>query len=204
MKTPGPLRVKIDNWQAGCRNATLLWRDLVTQGYHGSRHPIAKWVSICREAPSHSARRDARDAFSSSVSNLGAIPLPSAKHLAWLLVKADPQLSEQEQDFLDYLRQSPVVTQCWNLAQQFLIMLRQRLPRKLRPGLKACYASGIPKFIGFADGLTQDRAAIHAALSQEWSNGQLEGQPNRLKCIQRQMYGRAKFDLLRIRVLSGV
>ena len=34
-----------------------------------------------------------------------------------------------------------------------------------------------------------------------WSNGQSEGQINRLKLIKRQMYGRAKFDLLRLRVL---
>jgi hypothetical protein len=32
------------------------------------------------------------------------------------------------------------------------------------------------------------------------SNGQLEGQVNRLKLIKRQMYGRAKFGLLRARV----
>jgi len=45
------------------------------------------------------------------------------------------------------------------------------------------------------------REAVKNALSYEWSNGQLEGQVNRLKLIKRQMYGRAKFDLLRARVL---
>ena len=30
----------------------------------------------------------------------------------------------------------------------------------------------------------------------EWSNGQTEGQVNRLKLLKRQMYGRANFDLL--------
>jgi transposase len=34
-----------------------------------------------------------------------------------------------------------------------------------------------------------------------WSNGHVEGQVHRLKLIKRQMYGRAKFDLLRQRVL---
>jgi len=33
------------------------------------------------------------------------------------------------------------------------------------------------------------------------SNGQVEGQVSRVKLIKRQMYGRAKFDLLRQRVL---
>lgn len=39
------------------------------------------------------------------------------------------------------------------------------------------------------------------AVRQTWSNGQVEGQVNRLKLIKRQMYGRANFDLLRARVL---
>jgi transposase len=36
----------------------------------------------------------------------------------------------------------------------------------------------------------------------EWSQGQVEGQVNRLKLVKRQMYGRANFDLLRLRVLN--
>jgi transposase len=56
---------------------------------------------------------------------------------------------------------------------------------------------------GFAEGLKQDEAAVKAALSLEWSNGQVEGQINRLKLVKRQMYGRAGFDLLRRRSLRA-
>jgi hypothetical protein len=45
--------------------------------------------------------------------------------------------------------------------------------------------------------------AMLEAARQPWSNGQVEGQVNRLKLIKRQMYGRANFDLLRQRVLHG-
>jgi transposase len=45
---------------------------------------------------------------------------------------------------------------------------------------------------------------VRNAIAYEWSNGQLEGQINRLKLIKRQMYGRAKFDLLRARVLRSI
>lgn len=34
------------------------------------------------------------------------------------------------------------------------------------------------------------------ALREPWSNGQTEGQINRLKALKRQMYGRANIDLL--------
>jgi transposase len=44
---------------------------------------------------------------------------------------------------------------------------------------------------------------VRAALSLEYSNGQTEGQVHRLKLIKRQGYGRASFDLLRLRVLHG-
>ncbi len=54
----------------------------------------------------------------------------------------------------------------------------------------------------FAKGIKQDLAAVTNALSLPWSNGQTEGQVNRLKLIKRQMYGRANFDLLRKRVLA--
>jgi transposase len=55
----------------------------------------------------------------------------------------------------------------------------------------------------FAKGLQDDQAAVQEALRSPWSNGQVEGQVNRLKTLKRQMYGRAKFDLLRKRFLRA-
>jgi transposase len=54
----------------------------------------------------------------------------------------------------------------------------------------------------FAKHLCRDEAAFLAALKQPWSNGPVEGQTHRLKLIKRSMYGRAKFDLLRLRVVA--
>jgi transposase len=42
-----------------------------------------------------------------------------------------------------------------------------------------------------------------AALSEPWSNGQTEGQITKLKLVKRQMYGRAKLDLLRVRLVPS-
>lgn len=98
---------------------------------------------------------------------------------------------------------------------------RKRLPKLLellrsqqlgrserRPGsaaksdrlLEAAAASELGSFI---TGLRQDEEAVRAALAEPWSNGHVEGQVNRLKLIKRSMYGRAKFDLLRQRVLHA-
>ena len=62
-------------------------------------------------------------------------------------------------------------------------------------------ASGVRAMETFSAGLKSDAAAISAALTMPWSNGQTEGQVNRLKLIKRQMFGHASFDLLRRRVL---
>ena len=62
-------------------------------------------------------------------------------------------------------------------------------------------SGGAPELRAFAEGLRRDKRAVAGALSQDYSNGQTEGQVTRLKLIKRQMYGRASFDLLRRRVL---
>jgi transposase len=69
--------------------------------------------------------------------------------------------------------------------------------------LRRATSSEIPiEMRRFASGIQTDLAAVQGALRLPWSNGQTEGQVNRLKLIKRLMYGRAKFDLLRQRVLA--
>ena len=49
--------------------------------------------------------------------------------------------------------------------------------------------------------LRRDVEAVRNATSERWSNGQTEGQINRLKTLKRLMYGRAGVELLRARTL---
>jgi transposase len=53
----------------------------------------------------------------------------------------------------------------------------------------------------FARGLRRDIDAVCNAIDLPWSNGQAEGQINRLKTIKRAMYGRAGPELLRARMM---
>ncbi|MHB8648296.1 MAG: transposase [Thermomicrobiales bacterium] len=61
--------------------------------------------------------------------------------------------------------------------------------------------SGIAAMRAFATKVRQDRAAVLAALTLPHSQGQTEGQVNKLKLVKRAMYERAKFDVLRQRIL---
>lgn len=56
----------------------------------------------------------------------------------------------------------------------------------------------------FATGITKGKVAVGAAVTEPWSNGQTEGHVNRLKVLKRQMYGRAKIDLLEARLIGAV
>ena len=67
--------------------------------------------------------------------------------------------------------------------------------------LTAVDESGTPELRSFARGLRHDREAVQAGITLCWSNGMTEGFVNKVKTYKRAMYGRAKLDLLRLRVL---
>jgi transposase len=52
-------------------------------------------------------------------------------------------------------------------------------------------------------GLRQDLEAVRAGLTEEWSNGPVEGFVHKLKLLKRQGCGRAGFELLRARMLAA-
>jgi transposase len=82
--------------------------------------------------------------------------------------------------------------------------VRERWPTELNEWLRSAARSKLQEFVSFTRGLSEAYGAVKNALRYKWSNGQLEGQVNRLKLIKRMMYGRAKFDLLRARVLHPI
>jgi transposase len=99
------------------------------------------------------------------------------------------------------LEKSPVLQQARELSLEFKRLMEQKKGEGLESWCQQ--ASQFPAFAGFVRVIRQDFQAVQQAFSSPWSNGQTEGQVNRLKTIKRQMYGRAGFDLLRLRVLAG-
>jgi transposase len=91
----------------------------------------------------------------------------------------------------------------YELTQDFVRLFKEHKASALKDWLRRANRSAISELKSIAKSIQQDYAAIEAACSQAWSQGQVEGQINRLKCVKRQMYGRARFDLLRLRVLSA-
>jgi transposase len=74
-------------------------------------------------------------------------------------------------------------------------VLHDHDPHALAPWLEAAEQSGVPEIRAFVTKLRQDLPAVQAAVTMSWSQGQVEGQVNRVKLLKRSMYGRAKFEL---------
>jgi transposase len=131
------------------------------------------------------------------------LPLPSAREAAWLLLRPD-ELTDEEKQTAELLRRlSPEVGRAQELALSFIGLVKERRVDDLRGWLIEAGRSGVAEFRSFANGITSDLQAVRAALSYDWSQGQVEGQVHRLKLVKRQMYGRGKLDLLRARVLRA-
>jgi len=87
-----------------------------------------------------------------------------------------------------------------DVLDRFHAMMRSKDEARLDPWMTMAAASS--KLAAFAAGIEADKDAVAAAISSPWSSGQVEGSVNRLKSIKRQMYGRAKIDLLKARVMA--
>jgi transposase len=129
--------------------------------------------------------------------------LPSARSSSWMLLQPE-KLKDEEQKIVELLcHLSPEIKQAQELSLDFLSIVRERRVEELREWLINAARSELPEFRRFAKGVTVDLCAVKSALLYQWSQGQVEGQVHRLKMIKRQMYGRAKLDLLRARVLQA-
>lgn len=186
-------------WEEGCHNATQLWREVREQGFTGSRSAFKDRLSRWRTEPASTGRP--RTSRSPPLSAATVQPR-SPRQASWLLVRSSSELDTEDQAYLAQLRAtSSDIETVYPLAQEFQRLVRERDHPALERWLIAAEASELPELTGFAAGIRRDRAAVDQMLLTDWSNGQLEGQVNRLKLVKRQMFGRAKFDLLRQRVL---
>ena len=121
-----------------------------------------------------------------------------------MLVRRPDELEVADREIVERLCQhSADIATAYHLAQDFMVMVRERQAAALERWLDRAATSAIPEIGSFMAGLQRDKAAVLAALELPWSNGQVEGEINRLKLIKRSMYGRANFDLLRQRVLAA-
>jgi len=197
--------------RAGVQNARQLWEAICAQGYAGSASRVRQYVGTLRVGRMGRGSRESTPPPDPGTTDRAATVVPpaprprrvSARQAAWLLVCPAPQRTAVQQAQVDRLLEaSPELARAHTLAQDFGTLIRKRQRAQLDPWLAAALDSKLEEVSSFARGLQQTYAEVAAALELSWSNGQVEGQVNRLKTIKRQLYGRAKFALLRAMVLA--
>ena len=176
-------------WHDGCHNAAKLYREVRERGYSGNYHAVRRMVEKWRACGQP------------VLVNISAKP-PSASMVARLLLN-EGNISPELKRFTDKLLIiNPVLRLARKLGQEFVEMVRNRRVEKWAGWIRDATSDSVPTELRcFGESLKKDEVAVKQALTCDWSNGQVEGQVNRLKTIKRQMYGRGSFELLRRRVL---
>jgi len=95
---------------------------------------------------------------------------------------------------------APTLVEAREIIAEFHLMVRRKVEAGLTPWIERARVSLVASF---ANGVATDEAAVRAAITSPWSNGQTEGQITRLKLVRRQMYGRGKIDLLQARLIGA-
>jgi transposase len=174
-------------WAAGRRNGSELWRSLRRQGFRGCLRVVSEWSGRRR-------RSEKMDA--------GALSrTPSARTIARLMTIGRDRLSKAETVTVAAIESGVnLLVEAREIVADFQAMIRRKVLEELDPWIERAKTSLVA---AFANGVTKDKAAVSAAISSGWSNGQTEGQICKLKLVKRQMYGRGKLDLLQARVIGA-
>ena len=177
-------------WDAGITTIAVLHREITALGYAGSEPTTYAWLALLK---------------------LAAPPKPPAppgkrQVTGWMLTDPARLDDGRQEQLAAILGRCPELEALAGHVTAFAKMLTRRAGD--RPGtalddwLAAARSSpGQPELASFANGIRRDYQAVRNALTMPWSSGRVEGLNTRTKLLERQMYGRASFPLLRKRIL---
>jgi hypothetical protein len=190
-------------WAEGITKVRHLLDEIRRRGYTGSFTHLARFLSPWRSGQPSLAGPEQEEPAPVRVRMLDPMTgrVISPLTAAALCVKPRGQMTPRQVVTVDALKTaSPEFTAMRRLAMRFRGLLRGGTSEELDAWLIAARASGIYGLQRFARTIRQDIEAVRNAVSEPWSNGQTEGQINKLKTLKRAMYGRASVDLLRARM----
>lgn len=176
-------------WAEGQTCVKELLQEAQSMGYNGKYTILAAFLANYPRTPHVHALPPAQKGTTYS-----------SRSLSIALCQKEEDWTEEQKLFLSQLLQkNPMLHQARELSLEFKTLMGHKKGEELANWCRK--AEQLPLFKSFVRGIHQDFQAVQQALSSTWSNGQTEGQVNKLKNIKRQMYGKANFDLLRLRVL---
>ena len=194
----------LEQWNNGRHNATKLWQEIQQQGYQGSYATVAGYARRLR---------DAQGLKTGEKKNNQPLPkvfepkksLFTVRRAVRLILSKPSEQNDSDTEAIALLKQQhPNLNLAIELAQSFANLVRQKQPEQLEDWYKRASSCQIKALESFAKSLKEDWAAVKNGVTLSWSNGQVEGQINRLKMLKRQMYGRASHELLKKRFLCNI
>lgn len=194
----------LQRWNEGCHEALVLFEEIQKQGYKGSYDTVARYARRIRQAQGLKPRQRYSIQVLPKVTQPKRLCL-TPRRATWLILRRqDSQQPDDEQLIALLIAQHPDLAAAIELAQGFAQIVRTLTPSQLEGWLIQADSSNLPAFRRFAKRLREDYDAVKAGVTMSVSNGPVEGQINRLKMLKRQMYGRAKIDLLERRFLLAI
>ncbi|SDZ05871.1 Transposase [Sinorhizobium meliloti] len=197
-------------WKDGNRCGRHLFHDIKQRGYTGSFSNLERLLASWRRSERSVEGSASSAPIISHQRGRGVVPIrdPETGHVispvvaAALCMKPRSMLTITQARKVDALKQgAPEFALMRSLGMRFRGIFRSGDPGKLNSWIDDAVNSGLVAIARFARVLHRDLDAVCNAIELPWSNGQAEGQINRLKTIKRAMYGRAGPELLRARML---
>jgi transposase len=186
----------------GCHIGTVILREVEARGYRGGQTTLLAYITQLRIASGLPLRT--RCGRQAAPIGEQSERLPSSRGLSWLVLRKAETLDAEEHVRLGQLGEvhSEIAT-AMVLAQEFATIVRERQHEQLDSWLARTEQSGIAPLLSFAKGIRRDYNAVKAGVTLKYSNGPTEGHVNRLKMLKRHMFGRAKLDLLKKRLMAA-
>jgi transposase len=175
-------------WNEGERNATGLFREITTRGYQGGELAVQRYLRRFRAGRGHA-------------------PIPGPKPptvrevTGWIMTHPD-RLDPADADHLRQARKHDrELDRLTRHVRRFATMMSELQGEDLEQWITDVERDTLTPVASFARNLRRDQDAVHAGLTLSHSSGRVEGTVNKIKMLKRQIFGRARFDLLRTRVL---
>jgi transposase len=165
-----------------------LTTELRERGYRGSARTVRRLLQTWRDG-------------AIKPTAVAAVAPKPREVTGWIIRTAAERTDREQADLARILDRCDSLRTVDELVSDFAGMLRQLQGQHLDTWITQARASAVPQLAGFAAGLLKDYDAVRNGLTLPYSSGAVEGNVCRLKAIKRQMYGRANFDLLRLRVV---
>src|SRR5712691_7392077 len=162
----------LSRWHQGCRNGSQLERELRAEGYKGSQRAMYRYLATLEPSAGSASKLGSSSATRQTAMQPNPLLALSAQQATWLFFRKQDDLKEEERESLQQLRQaSPHIETAYQLVEQFLQMVRERIGEQLDAWLAFVEASHLEAFDSFATSVHQDKDAVFAGLTLPWSNG---------------------------------